>query len=370
VHGWKLARETAHLDWSQYRPGVGLACLPAIVLALLAGVGWHQPAVGMIAAGAALNIGFGSYRKIQGSRLLTMFLGVAVTSVSAAAGTLAANSDAGNAAAAGAWGFVYGMLVVYGDEISWVGLQATIALLVSGAFPGSPLYALLRGGLVLAGGLLQVGLLTTFWRLQGWERLRAEWTSIDWRAAGRAIAGELNFRRPGSKLTPVAAQYALRVAFTLGIAVLTYRLLGLKNGYWLPLTTLLVLKPDFYRTYAGGLARVLGTLAGVTVATLLALLLRPQPLTLIALVAVFSWLSYAFQKVNYAIFTTWITSFIVFLIALAGLPEATVTVHRLLDTALGSGIAMISRAIGFTWKRAGEKHAAEKAARTVAAGAD
>jgi uncharacterized membrane protein YccC len=89
-------------------------------------------------------------------------------------------------------------------------------------------------------------------------------------------------------------------------------------------------------------------------------LLRPQPATLIVLVVVFCYLAYAFQKVNYAIFTGWVTSFIVFLVAIAGLPETTVTVHRLLDTALGSGIALISRTIGFTWKKALDKAEAVK----------
>ncbi len=363
-----LARETAHLDWSHFQPREGLYCIPAIAAVLFSGVMLGEPAAGMIMAGAALNIGFGSFRKIQGSRLAAMLLAVVGTSFSAFAGTVLGYSDTSEAIAACLWGFVYGLLVVFGDDISWIGLQCGIALLVAGAFPGSLENGVIRGGLVLAGGVVQVGLFAMLWHLFSGAPLREDVAQVDPHKALQAIRGELNLRDPLTKLNSTAAQYALRVAATLALAVLTYRLLHLQNGYWLPLTTLLVLKPDFYRTYVGGLTRVLGTLAGVTVATLLTLLLRPQPLVLIALVLLFSWLAYAFQKVNYALFTGWITSFIVFLVAIAGLPEAVVTVHRLLDTALGSGIALISRVIGHTWTVAQQKHALEKVATAVGQG--
>jgi uncharacterized membrane protein YccC len=68
----------------------------------------------------------------------------------------------------------------------------------------------------------------------------------------------------------------------------------------------------------------------------------------VALVAVFGFATYAFQKVNAVIFSMAVTSFAVFMIAVAGLPETAVVWHRLLNTCLGCALAVLSRFIGFS----------------------
>jgi uncharacterized membrane protein YccC len=146
-------------------------------------------------------------------------------------------------------------------------------------------------------------------------------------------------------------RYAVRLALTLMLAVIIARTLHQTNSYWLPMTALLVMKPDFYRTYTNTMARVLGTFLGVTLASALTWALHPDALELFGFVLVFGWGAFAWTKVNYGFFSCVLTGYIVFLIATAGLPEVTVTANRMLDTALGSLIALGSRALAPKWDR-------------------
>jgi hypothetical protein len=250
---------------------------------------------------------------------------------------------------AGLLGLGYGITTVFSEDGSWIGMQCTIAFLVASAFPASGWHALVRGALVFAGGGMQVILLLLFQRVP-FASLRVELrrcypsgvVAILWHDVRLAVLQHLHFDRPGLR-------YAARLSFTLMLAVLVSRLLHQVNSYWLPMTALIVTKPDFYRTYTSSLGRVFGTFAGIGVASLLAHALHPGIPALVVLTLVFAWATFAWQKVNYAIFSCALTAFIVFLIAIAGLPEATVTANRLLDTALGTLIALASRALGPRW---------------------
>ena len=51
-------------------------------------------------------------------------------------------------------------------------------------------------------------------------------------------------------------------SLTLAIATAIYRILQLPRGDWLPLTALLVLKPEFHDTFIRGISRIAGTLLG------------------------------------------------------------------------------------------------------------
>jgi hypothetical protein len=343
------SQEIAKLDWSQFNPWGGARCLPAMVLALGLGLYFHEPAAGMIVAGGTLSVGFSSFRRLQGSRLLQMFLTSFGMSCGATLGTVAGQSHLATTLGAGLLGFLYGLALVFSENASWIGLQGVIAFLVASAFPDHGSHALIRGALVLVGGLLQIGMVVLLSR--DTRSLADDFRGCDPGAVLRHLRTEVwpTMLRQVDHRLPVM-RYAIRLSLTLILAVVVARSLHQLNSYWLPMTALLVMKPDFYRTYTNCLARVLGTFAGVLLASLITFAFHPQPLLLVALVLVFAWSCFAGQKVNYAIFTCSLTAWIVFLIAIAGLPEITVTVNRLLDTALGSLIALGSRAVGPRWE--------------------
>lgn len=146
-------------------------------------------------------------------------------------------------------------------------------------------------------------------------------------------------------------RHAVRLAAALAIGTAIYRLVPLDRGYWLPLTTLVVLRPDFSATFTRGLARVGGTILGAGLATVIAAVLRPGPVLLTVLVVILAWFTYAFFQANYAVFSLSVTALVVFLLAFVGLPEGDAVVYRLVDTLLGGALALLAFAAWPTWER-------------------
>jgi uncharacterized membrane protein YccC len=148
-------------------------------------------------------------------------------------------------------------------------------------------------------------------------------------------------------------------AFAMALAVsggeVLYHVLEMPNGYWVPMTVLLILRPVARETAARALARLLGTLCGVGLLTLLMALLRPSIPVLVGLIAATAWACYAFLPVNYAILSMAITMYVVLLFAFAGLPEPLVALHRAVATLLGGVIALSTHLLGIwvmrLWQR-------------------
>jgi len=191
-----------------------------------------------------------------------------------------------------------------------------------------------------------------------------------WRTAG-VLAGDAAPSRPPARLPPLrrrppvrdalttlwanltlqstACRHALRLAVTIGAATIVYRMFGLPRGYWIPMTALLVLRPEFHDTFARGIARVAGTIAGAAVATLIVNVFVPGPAVLTLLVLVFVWGCYAVFRINYAIFTVCLTGYIVFVLMLSGVAEMTAATTRALYTVEGGLLALCVYAIWPTW---------------------
>lgn len=138
--------------------------------------------------------------------------------------------------------------------------------------------------------------------------------------------------------------YGLRIALMVMAAAEIFRHTGFLSGYWIPMTTLLVVRQDFYQTLTRGVLRVAGTLVGAGIAGLIAAHLRPSPMILAALIVFFAWWAFSLLQVNYALFTTCLTAYIVFLVSLSGLPPATVVHRRAAYTLLGGVLALLAYA--------------------------
>src|SRR6185312_4892744 len=114
-----------------------------------------------------------------------------------------------------------------------------------------------------------------------------------------------------ANLTPrsVAFRHAVRMAACLSAALWISRLLQLPHGYWLPMTAAIVLRPDFAATFNFGLLRVLGTVLGLVLTTVLLLL--------------------SFEGVN----------------------SGAAVSDRVINTALGCGMALLAYVAWPTWER-------------------
>ena len=146
-----------------------------------------------------------------------------------------------------------------------------------------------------------------------------------------------------------ACRHALRLAAVLTLATAGGRALELPRGYWLPLTIALVLKPDFHDTFALSIGRVSGTVLGAAIATAIAYLFAPGPVALIVLVLGFVWGAYGFGTANYAAASICITCYVIFLMTLAGIPEATAAWDRIVYTAIAGALALCAYVAWPTW---------------------
>jgi len=90
--------------------------------------------------------------------------------------------------------------------------------------------------------------------------------------------------RANLTLESTACRHALRLAAAIALSTTVYRVMRLPRGYWMPLTSLLVLRPEFHDTFARGVARIGGTILGAGLATLIARELSHGPVALATVV--------------------------------------------------------------------------------------
>jgi uncharacterized membrane protein YccC len=150
------------------------------------------------------------------------------------------------------------------------------------------------------------------------------------------------------------APYVARLALVLLASTALYRFFQVRNGYWIPMTALLVMKPKWGHTLSRGIARMVGTVAGAVIALMLAKLLPFPAWVLPTLVMVSAWGCYALQAVNYAAFSVFITLYIVFLFRFGGFSETAAAHIRLVNTIVGGSLALAMDAV---WKAATRGHA-------------
>jgi uncharacterized membrane protein YccC len=147
-----------------------------------------------------------------------------------------------------------------------------------------------------------------------------------------------------------AFRHAVRLAVMLPVAEAASHLLPGQRGYWVTLTVVVVLKPDYAATLERGLARVLGTGLGVVLAGLLIVAVHPLGALVTVLVAALAWSSYLVFSASYALYSFSLTSLVVMLLSPTGGTSLVVVGDRGLDTLAGGVIAMIGYAVWPTWE--------------------
>ncbi len=338
-----LLRETLLFDWAKWDPAVAWRSTPTMILALGIAIALGSPGAGLVAAAGAFTAGLGSLQKIRGSCLLPMLLAAAGMAVSTWIGMILGHQSILFVGVAGIWAAGYALLTVMKGGTSWVALQWTVWLIVSSAFHTDPRRALMRSGLVLAGGLAQTAVAAVI-----------QWARKDVDASAAAddepgLLARLGNLRSCMSLQTLVCLYSLRMALVVMAAAEFYRHTGYVTGAWIPMTTLLVVRADLHQTLTRGIMRVGGTILGAGLAGLIAEHLHPSPWILAASVVFFAWWAYSVLNVNYALFTLNLTAYIVFLLAMAGQPAAEVVEHRALFTLLGGTLALAAYVDVF-WK--------------------
>jgi hypothetical protein len=302
----------------------------AIAAALCIGVVSGHPIAGVLAASGAFLVGLGAALELFGSNVLVLTLAAVGLGVSAIAGSLVAAHGALAVLLVGTLGALCGVAASRSAAWGWIAVRLALAGIVATGYPASLPAAAHRAMFIAAGGLAQTFALALA-HLAGY------------RAAPAAPAERADRR------------FALHLAAGLALGLALERPLSIRYGYWVPMTTLIVLRPNAQSTIARALARSAGTLAGVGVAFALVATTQPRPLVLGVLVVAAAFGAYAFQRATYGVFAGCVSAYVLFVLSLGGSPERQLAVARTLATLLGSavGIAVqtVDQAVSKRWAR-------------------
>lgn len=157
--------------------------------------------------------------------------------------------------------------------------------------------------------------------------------------------------RANLDLSSVAFRHALRCGVCLALAIAFQRWQQIPHGFWIPMTTAIVLKPDFGGTFSFGALRVAGTFVGLLVATLLAHLAMDGASVRLALLALFCLGFRLLTQVNYGIGVAFLTGMLVLLLSFEGVAPGEAIGARLQATVAGSAWALIAYAVWPTRER-------------------
>lgn len=310
-------------------------CMPALALILAAGLLTHNPRAALVATMGGLSVGFGAFQQFTRHRSAPMLLAALGMALSTGVGSGISGHETGLVLVSAVWAAGCAWLTAFGPGASWIVLQWSIALFVASAYPADLVGAAGRAGVMLLGGLLQLTVVSGLWRLSA---------SLPPRRLGNVHA----YLRLARRMLPAAhaaLPYVIAAAVAVTLATLLEHSLDLSNGYWAPMTALVVIRPGIGPTWSRVLHRTSGTIIGAGLATLAAALLRPSELQTALLVLVFAYAAYVLRASYYALFTIAITGYVVLLLALGGLPEPMSALHRVLATALGAAISLLIVAV-------------------------
>ena len=136
-----------------------------------------------------------------------------------------------------------------------------------------------------------------------------------------------------------AFRHALRLSCAMLIGYSLGKLLNVSNAYWILLTIVVIMRPNFGLTKERSIKRVVGTLIGVFIAAGIILITQNQNIFLV-IIAISTVLSFSLIQRNYTIAATAITLNVVFIFSLLQPDLWDVIQFRLIDTIIGASVAI------------------------------
>lgn len=163
--------------------------------------------------------------------------------------------------------------------------------------------------------------------------------------------GRLATLRATLSFDSVVFRHALRLMLSVAMGDAFGRVLHPYRAYWVPMTVVLVLKPEFAVTFSRGVLRIAGTLIGLLLATALFHYLPIHTAMDIALIGLFTFLMRWVGPANYGIFGVTVSALVVLLIAITGVAPNEVIHARAVNTVLGGLFALAAYAAWPSWER-------------------
>jgi uncharacterized membrane protein YccC len=146
-------------------------------------------------------------------------------------------------------------------------------------------------------------------------------------------------------------RHALRLAAASAVAGVLASAFHLTRGYWIPMTVVVVLKPNFGGTLQRAVQRITGTVAGALLAAVFLWFIH-DTWWLLAVLALLSFATLTLRWANYVAFSLALTPMIMVMLDLAHPGTVTDSFLRILHTIIGGLLAIVAGYLLFPlWER-------------------
>jgi hypothetical protein len=299
-----------------FDPLGALVRVPAVVGIVALGLASGRTVPAVIAASGAFLVGMGAPLALGGSHALLLSVATMLIAASAVVGSVAASYPYLPVIVVAGLGAICGLAARSSTAIAWIGLQCALAGVIATSYPASLARAADRALLIAAGGFAQTLVV-----------------ALGERALRRTL--------PPAAVAGADPRYAAHLAVGLAAALPVDHLLGIRNSYWIPMTTLLVLRPTTRGTVTRAVARTVGTVAGVSLATAIVVAVGPDTGWLVSLLAGAVFAAYAFQKATYGLLSACVGLYVIFLLSIAGSPAGALARARIEATLVGAALGIL-----------------------------
>jgi Fusaric acid resistance protein-like len=250
--------------------------------------------------------------------------------------------------------FGAGLLVELGPQAALIGVWSVTSVVFSASFDVSASEALVVGGVTLLGGLFTAALALVAKRgLARYADPTQHGGASGWAWARLGAAGLRRAVHQGSG----SFWHAVRLTAAALAGTVLFRVTNPDDGFWIPEAALFIRRPDGRLTKRRAVLRIIGSVAGAALTTLLLVALRPGTTLLAVLAVAASGVAFSVQRVNFALYITFVTCIFVLLTAFGGLPERMAISNRVVDNVIGSALAVAALWLWPTRPREGASNA-------------
>lgn len=228
-------------------------------------------------------------------------------------------------------GLIGGYVGVVGRRGALIGVLAMQVYTVFAGLPMMPTTALKFSAVLALGGLTYVAVVTVI----RWLNRRS--LGDPGLPQGSPVFQRLDLQHPFSTHF---GRHAIRLSIALVIATALSHWLDWPHAYWIPMTIVLVSRPDTAGMANRVTQRILGTLIGVSITMLLVALFGDGPVAVIFYVAFGIVLMQTFVIANYPISVIGTTTLIMTLMILTGDPVVITDVFRIIETLIGGALTI------------------------------
>src|SRR5580704_1826028 len=260
------------MNTSTASPLIGFVCAVSIGVPLAVGIAAGYPRVGGWGAVGAFFTDMAVFQPGHRFRARIVAGAGVLLSVGAFLGALCGIRSLSIYPVVVIWTIGAGLLVELGPQAALIGVSSATSLVFSASFDVSPTEALVVGAVTLASGLFTalLALLARHWLARYADPTRrAGPTGLAWaRQATATLRNAIRDRSDGF-------WHSLRLAAAALVGTVLFRITNPADGFWIPEAALFIMRPDPQLTKRRAVLRIIGSVAGAALTTLLLLALRP-----------------------------------------------------------------------------------------------